>query len=120
MIDELHVLTAYHCTLGRAIGDLLVHFGNWDISNYDEGEQIRLVSSVTSHPTYDAAIIELARNVTINDCVKPTRLHKERPIVRRPLMVVGWGLTEVNSWHTADDLQEVMVPVVDSDVCISQ
>ena len=97
MIDELHVLTAHHCTLGRAVGDLLVHFGNWNIYNYDEGEQVRLVSSVTSHPTYDAAIIELVRPVTINDCVEPTRPYRERPIVTRPLMVVGWGLTEVNS-----------------------
>ena len=120
LIDELHVLTAHHCLLGRAVGDLLVHFGDWNIYNYDEGEQVLLVSSITSHPMFDVAIIELVSPVTSNDCVEPTRLYRDRPIVSRPLMAVGWGLTEVNSWHTAEDLQEVMVPVVDSDVCISQ
>ena len=120
MIDELHVLTAFHCTIGRSVGDLQVHFGDWNINNFDEGEQVLSVSSITSHPIYNVAIIELARNVTINYCVKPTRLYKDMPIVRRPLMVVGWRLTELIPWHSPEDLQAVMVPVVDSDVCISQ
>ena len=117
LIDEIHVLTAHHCTLGIAAHDLEVHMGNWNIYNWDVGEQIRLVTSVSNHNLYDVSIMELDRPVHSNDCVEPTLLYNARPVVTRPLMVVGWGLTEANSWHVAEDLQQVMVPVVDSQVC---
>ena len=120
LIDELHVLTALHCINGIPEEDLLVHFGDWNIYNYDEGEQVLSVSSFKRHPNQDVAIIELIKNVTINDCVEPARLYSDRPNVGRPLTVVGWGATEVNITSISEDLQELMVPVVESQVCITQ
>lgn len=124
LITKRHVLTAAHCIKPTLKA---VALGIHDINKLAEGSVIA-VSTMKRHEEYDAkrilndiAMLKLAKEATINDFIRPVCLPLQEPQKSMDLtgyqpFVAGWGTTDANG-PSANILQEVQVPVVNTQSC---
>lgn len=101
--------------------------GVYDINKLSEGSIINVDSRIV-HEEYDAkkitndiCMLKLVQDAPINDFIRPICLPTEEPQRSMDLtgyqpFVAGWGTTSSNG-PVANILQEVQVPVVNTQSC---
>ncbi len=133
LITTEWVVTAAHCVVDdfnnpMPPGDIQVRAGEYDRSRVDGTEQLRGVSTVIVHPSYNAttsdsdiALLRLASPVTLGPSVgvvplvfSPANDSLVAPGVSS--LVSGWGATSEGG-STATILQKVRVPIVSNATC---
>lgn len=116
------VLTAAHCTEGKAAEDMDVIVGRTRISNETAGQRVG-VSAVVTHPEWDTntvandlVLLQLAEPVQVPPIglPRPQDLGRERPPSR--LVVSGWGLTSEGG-RGSNDLRYVRLTMRASTPC---
>ena len=125
LINSLNVLTAAHCITGsivttengeRTLPSIDIAIGDWRLFDEDEWEQHHQVRKFWIHPDADVAILELNEDVELNTCVQSSILYSQRPSLSKPLMVAGWGVKSSDPTDVANEIQELVVPMVDNTV----
>jgi len=125
IISSRLILTAAHCTDGKAAGDIGVAVGVHDWVNGEVSEQMIAVSK-QEHPNYDSATFDfdialllLPRNLTFSKrvqmvCMPPTPLSYDG----YSATVSGWGLTDGNDQTSVPrKLREAELTVLSNSQC---
>ncbi|PSN37055.1 hypothetical protein C0J52_20888 [Blattella germanica] len=133
-IGTRSILTAAHCVTisgkPREPSQLIVHLGRYNLTDRREIKEAQdiEVNYLLVHPLFnhtklqaDVAILVLQSTVKVTDMVKPACLWNFQDtsltnIVGEKGVVVGWGQDE--NGKTAEELKMVVMPVVDSQICI--
>ena len=123
LLSSRTVLTAAHCQVDPS--QFLVVVGEHDVSTSD-GEQQITPASWLSHPDYnsntqdnDFAIIQLTRDVTLDNSVMPACLpDPSLSYDDRSATVSGWG-TLSSGGSQPNILQEVEVKTMSNNACMS-
>jgi secreted trypsin-like serine protease len=125
------VLTAAHCIEGwpqyPISGTLRVLAGTLSLNPPDVDSQLRDVSRVIVHADYndqtynnDIALLRLSTPLTFSDNIQPLTLIDNATFEYAgpgaPALVSGWG-TLSSGGVSPNALQQVIVPVVDQNVC---
>lgn len=122
LIDQLHVVTAAHCSDFITPGDVAVLVGVRNLST-TSGESRVDVVSITIHPDWnpetfdnDVAVWTLASPVT---SIVPAKLtiRGSDPTHGLQTTVTGWGTTKYGTNNYPTRLRAVTVPVVARQVC---
>jgi secreted trypsin-like serine protease len=129
LISNNYVLTAAHCTIGRATSSIQVIVGDHSVSVTGDGEQYLNVQNVLVHPqynpsnmyAYDYSILRLATSVTIPSattgvvCLPP---DVSQTFVGSTLTVSGWGLTSGGGFQSLA-LKSTVLTGISNDDCTS-
>lgn len=122
ILNENTVISAAHCTSGRAQNNFQVLAGSTSIS---QGTLIE-VSSVIEHPQYndftlvnDIVILKLAERIVFDDARRPLPLPTPsfQVAAGRPTILAGWGALEWNTNRFPDILQSVIKPALSNAQC---
>jgi secreted trypsin-like serine protease len=123
IIDDDWVVTAAHCVAGKTAADFTVRAGLHRRTAPDGNVQVRTVSRIVSHPSYnpstienDVALLQLASPLTYTPRVQPIALRTTGSAVGTVAPVSGWGQTAPGS-ASADPLQETFLPVQSTATC---
>lgn len=128
LISESFILTAAHCLTHSSYGPVRhVRLGEIDLTDETStNRQDFQVSFSISHPDYappskyhDIALVEMDREATFNEFVKPACLHRTpnlTPYRTNSLHVSGWGTTEFGG-RTSDILQYVILDLFSQQEC---
>jgi trypsin len=122
------VLTAAHCTIGRAPSSIQVIVGDQSFSVTGDGEQFFNVQSILVHPqysppnfwAYDYSILKLATSVTVPSattgviCLPP---DITQTFVGTTLTVSGWGLTSGGGFQSPV-LKSTVLTGISNDDCL--
>ncbi|XP_066297658.1 mannan-binding lectin serine protease 1-like isoform X1 [Branchiostoma lanceolatum] len=136
LVDEKWILTAAHCVGENDIlptGYLNVSLGLHNRKEPDDNVVFLEVKKVVRHPDWnkdtfdsDIALLELKEEVKLTDYIRPVCLQRkarERSAQDvqegRAGVVTGWGRTSNVFGSEPGTLQEVEVPVVDQEECVS-
>ncbi|XP_017781532.1 PREDICTED: venom protease-like isoform X1 [Nicrophorus vespilloides] len=125
LISKRFVLTAGHCLKSKDLGDVkYVRLGDLNLEKTDDKAEPQdfTVKRTIKHPEYkhpiqynDIALIELDRDVIINDYVIPACLNTDRD-TPSTFTATGWGHLKFGgtiSYH----LQKVMINYTDYGTC---
>lgn len=115
LVAEDVVLTAAHCTVGSAPGDVLVRHGSVDIGATDSYEvaDIHIADGYDdSAMTEDWSLIKLAEPIAD---AEPIAIATEDQDDWGPLEVAGWGISDDGQASTA--LRYVEVPHITDEEC---
>jgi secreted trypsin-like serine protease len=129
LISPNYVLTAAHCTIGRAFSSIRVIVGDHSFTVTGDGEQFFNVQNVFVHPlynpvnfwAYDYSILRLATPVTIPSattgvvCLPP---DTTQTFAGATLTVSGWGLTSGGGFQSAALKSTILTGISNSD-CLS-
>ena len=129
LISNNYVLTAAHCTIGRAAASIQVIVGDQSFSVTGDGEQFFNVQNILVHPlynppnmfAYDYSILHLATPVTIPSattgvvCLPP---DVSQTFVGSTLTVSGWGLTSGGGFQSPA-LKSTILTGISNDDCLS-
>ncbi|CAH0731499.1 unnamed protein product, partial [Brenthis ino] len=126
IITQQHILTAAHCFFNE---DELLNVRHFSIragSTYlNSGGSLRDVSEIVIHSGYntpvndnDIAVMTLAAPLDLSNTIRTTSVALAGSTIpnNTPLIVVGWGHTEVNS-VVSNVLQEVQVLKISHSTC---
>ncbi|ONI76380.1 serine protease [Actinosynnema sp. ALI-1.44] len=80
-------ITARHCVVGKSPGSIQARVGS---SNRTTGGQVVGVTSITTHPSYDIAVIGLT---TVNALYPPIVIAASSGAVGTSTRIMGWGQT---------------------------
>ncbi|XP_025837249.1 serine proteinase stubble [Agrilus planipennis] len=128
LLNENWAITAAHCVDNVPPSDLLLRFGEHDLSTESEPHihQERRVQIVASHPEfdprtfeYDLALLRFYEPLEFQPNIIPVCVPQtDQDFVGRTAYVTGWGrLYEDGPLPSV--LQEVSVPVINNSVCES-
>lgn len=67
----------------------------------------------------DISILILEKGVVYTDKVKPIKWAREIPKTDDWAIATGWGLLKENTEYVAPQLQKLVAPVIERDVCNS-
>lgn len=121
IISDRIILTAAHCTLGMAEGEIQILAGVTDLSA--GGGQVRNVTAVIEHPKYvdevgDIAMIVLDQPLDLGANVAAIALATPADITNADTArVTGWGTTSETSEDSPVVLQSTDVPLVSDADC---
>ncbi|NXS55726.1 CELA1 elastase, partial [Brachypteracias leptosomus] len=127
LITAQWVMTAAHCLSGSPQGSTYrVALGEHNLSQ-DDGQYYLEVDRAFIHENwnpndisngYDIALLHLASSAYDNGYVEIANLPSEGDILPNnyPCYITGWGVTS-SSGSSTDTLQEVLLPVVDHEIC---
>lgn len=126
LITNRHVVTAAHCILE---GLKTVRLGELDLERDDDGAKPEdiIVSKIIRHPQYsgrtfnnDIAILELERDVTFSEGIKPICLTNDGRLTARfedtGVLIAGWGAVHFRG-PSSSRLQEGIIRPVTLDEC---
>uniref|UniRef100_A0A8C3HS80 Serine protease 56 n=1 Tax=Chrysemys picta bellii TaxID=8478 RepID=A0A8C3HS80_CHRPI len=128
LVGATWVLTAAHCFAGNR-NELAwtVVVGDYDLTKWDEGEQVLPVNRIITHPKFnpktfhsDMALLELGRPVAPSAWLSPVCLPNgpEEPGPGTPCYIAGWG-SLYQEGPSAEVVMEARVPVLSQDACRS-
>ncbi|XP_058011401.1 chymotrypsin-like protease CTRL-1 [Ahaetulla prasina] len=124
LINENWVVTAAHCNVEAGI-----HFAFFGLQNRFENAapvQWRSIVKVITNPAWDpyninndVTLLKLSSPVQLNDYVSPVCLASPTEVLTPDLKCVttGWGRDKLNSYESAVILQQVVLPLVQVNVC---
>ncbi|GAB0090902.1 trypsin [Sergentomyia squamirostris] len=122
ILNQLHVLTAAHCTSGLLVSIISVRVGS---STTNESGQVIEVERITNHPDYnrlnydyDYSVLKLKNPLQYFDSVQAISLPSQGQQIPdgTQLLVTGWGSTEFLGF-ASDTLQGVVVPKTSMTYC---
>ncbi|XP_062457605.1 ovochymase-1 [Rhea pennata] len=130
LVREDVVVTAAHCVANleqKLLGRLVVTVGEHHLRQADRQEQSIPVSHVAIHPGFnkehymdcDVAVLRLQRPAQCGREVHPICLpHRDEDYEAGTLCVAsGWGKVSEDAGEPAPVLQEVELPLIDSETC---
>ncbi|CAG9860206.1 unnamed protein product [Phyllotreta striolata] len=123
IINENTIITAAHCF--DTEDELQIVAGTADLTQ--KGEVIK-VERLINHENFDfetmdndIAIMKLSTNLTFNEKVKPISLPENKHIADgTPVIVSGWGSIIPDSDISSNDLLEVVVYIVNPEICYKE
>ncbi|XP_066297660.1 mannan-binding lectin serine protease 1-like isoform X2 [Branchiostoma lanceolatum] len=133
LLGDQWVLTAAHCLVSPVTfdpilkGSFSVKLGKHKARDKDTTEQTVQVAQIVVHPAFnfttflaDIALLKLESPARLNPYVSPICLLSEEEAIRTLLpgregVVTGWGHTDQG--FIANELREVFLPLVDTDIC---
>lgn len=122
IINNLHVLTAAHCTEGVQPFQLMIRFGS---SYHAQHGTVRSVRSIFQHPNYsrqtvdfDFSILRVTSVIPLNERIQPIQLPEvnEKFADGEMMTISGWGLTH-NPNEPRNRLRKVDVPIFNQELC---
>ncbi|RSL83135.1 Trypsin [Fusarium oligoseptatum] len=126
LLNANTVLTAAHCTSGRAASAFQVRAGSL---NRNSGGVTSSVSSIRIHPSFssstlnnDVSILKLSTPIASSSTISYGRLAASGsdPAAGSDVTVAGWGVTSQGSSSSPVALRKVTIPVVSRTTCRSQ
>ncbi|XP_055836989.1 serine protease Hayan-like [Episyrphus balteatus] len=106
LISERYVLTAAHCVIRSRPKFVRLGVVEWNPTTEDRNKPVDMeINDIKIHPSYnksvehnDIALLELKQDVALSAFVYPACLHTHRSDIDPdvPLVVIGWGVTNVN------------------------
>ena len=122
LISPRWVMTAAHCIPNGQTFVVVVGDHDKD-SPLDTHEREYAIQRIVSHPSYspstlshDFALLELAQDVEMGDCVATACLSDEDVAVSQECYITGWG-TLSSGGNTPSRLQEGMVVTLSNSIC---
>ena len=120
LIDESHVVTAAHCLPSRIAEGVVVVLGLHSLANFSapraqvSGADRLFINErfMTVQQGDDIAVIRLRRAARLNDFVSPICLPGPQPGNNDPVLVTGWGITNLSKPVLSAVLNEVIVQVL--------
>uniref|UniRef100_T1JCW7 Peptidase S1 domain-containing protein n=1 Tax=Strigamia maritima TaxID=126957 RepID=T1JCW7_STRMM len=128
VINNIYILTAAHCVIGRNPNEFHVILGlhdKWNAGQLHHGTYF--IKSITIHPHYDQntvdndiALLQLTSHVDFNTRVLPACLPQFNADVAGVVGTIsGWGMI-IDSGPTSRVLREVSLPVLSNAACRSK
>jgi len=125
LIGDRWVLTAAHCMQSMGIADTYVMAGFLAVNNRDTA-QIKKIRKIHVHENFvgelyeqDIALLELEEPMTFNSIVLPVCLPPPlKDHTDQTATLTGWG-RKWNDGPLSDQLNEVQLPVVNNERCMS-
>lgn len=127
LIDANWVLTAAHCTVGKAASSFKAKVGITYLSENATGKTFN-VSSIKVHPSYgspksdsnDASLLQLSTSVNTAN-YPPIKISSSTydylEAAGTNLITAGWGTTKSGARCCPDQMREVTVPAVSDASC---
>lgn len=124
ILKENTLLSAAHCTSGRAQNNFQIIAGSASISQGNLIDVLRVIE----HPLYndfnlinDIVILKLAENLVFSNSIRPLSLPSIGFQVAAgwPTVLAGWGALEWNTNRYPDILQSVTKPALSNAQCQS-
>nr|AAV91019.1 hemolymph proteinase 21 [Manduca sexta] len=127
LISENFILTAGHCISSRDINLTYVYLGALARSEVTDPSKQYRIKKIHKHPEFappvrynDIALVELERNVPLDEWLKPACLHMGDETADDRVWATGWGLTEYKASSGANILQKVVLNKFSTFECILQ
>uniref|UniRef100_A0A670ZH79 Serine protease 56 n=1 Tax=Pseudonaja textilis TaxID=8673 RepID=A0A670ZH79_PSETE len=126
LVGSAWIVTAAHCFTGSR-NELAwsVVLGDYDLTKWDEGEQVVSISRILPHPKFDpntfhadVALLELSAPVRPSAWVAPVCLPERAVEVSQEVLcyIVGWG-SLYEDGPPAEVVMEARVPILAPDLC---
>ncbi|XP_026544104.1 serine protease 56-like [Notechis scutatus] len=126
LVGSAWIVTAAHCFTGSR-NELAwsVVLGDYDLTKWDEGEQVVPISRILPHPKFDpntfhadVALLELSAPVRPSAWVAPVCLPERAVEVSQEALcyIVGWG-SLYEDGPPAEVVMEARVPILAPDLC---
>ncbi|XP_044765999.1 serine protease snake-like [Coccinella septempunctata] len=127
LISERFVVTAAHCTYSRDAGSpKVVRLGEIDLTK-SSGRRSRFdfnVAHIIAHPDYnyplrynDIALIELDRDVSFTDYIRPACLYTSTHIEQTQSVATGYGKNEFAASENINKLMKVVLHIYKNEKC---
>ncbi|XP_046752648.1 trypsin-1-like [Diprion similis] len=123
LISSTWAVSAAHCTVGRTASGMSLQAGS---ANRLSGGQVRAVSLVINHPSYNArtidndiSLLRVSAAFTLSSTVRAVALPSQGQAVSSGVYAVvsGWGTMTEGASSLPTVLQQVSVPVVAQTTC---
>jgi len=121
LISPTWVLTAAHCLINTPAFAIKINSATYDKTDLSGVVGVKRIIVNPEYNPYtmhnDIGLIELQTEITE---VKPLPLHTEDDLTAgEETWVAGWGNSSIDTQNYPNLLQEVMLPVIDLEVCNS-
>ncbi|XP_071493626.1 trypsin-2-like [Diadema antillarum] len=126
LINDQWIVSAAHCFYRwKRLSDYTITVGSHDRDDVDKNQQNLKLGGIWVHEDYnsrtldnDIAMLKLEQPITFTDYISPACVATNDYPAGTTCVVTGWGDQETAVDDT--DLQEVYVPIIDTEVCNRQ
>merc|ERR1712121_262500 len=126
LISDQWIVSAAHCFYRwKRLSDYTITVGSYDRDDIDKNQQNLKLGGIWVHEDYnsrtldnDIAMLKLEQPITFSDYISPACVATNDYPAGTTCVVTGWGDQETAVDDT--DLQEVYVPIIDTEVCNRQ
>lgn len=124
ILTQWHVLTAAHCTDGKAPQSMVITAGAHNLKNWERNSAHHTLSAIVSHGNYDKTLITndiamliVEQPFSFSRVIGPACLPRFRiDLQGQQVKGLGWGLTQ-DKGVLSDVLREVDLHVISMEKC---